>query len=250
MYPRVSVITVCLNSAEFIKDTVESVINQSYPNIEYIIIDGKSTDNTIEIIKSYGEKITKLISEPDSGFYDAMNKGISLVTGEFVCILNSDDIFIDKSVIENVIEIFKNTGTDCVYGDLYYVRRKNTNKIIRHWITGEFKTGAFKKGWHPAHPAFFLRREIYENNGVFDLSFPLAADFELMLRMLENFKISSVYLPVPLIKMRLGGVTNRNVSDIIKQNIECVHAFEKNGLTAGGLYMLYRLLPKIKQFLN
>lgn len=247
---KISIITVCLNNRSFISNAIESVLNQVYPEIEYIIIDGGSTDGTVEVVKSYGGKVTKFIFEPDNGIYDAMNKGISIATGEIVAILNSDDIYFDNFAIERVMEIFKTTQTDCVYADLFYVDRVNTNKVVRYWKTNEYKLGAFNKGWHPAHPSFFLKNQIYKQYGDFDLSFVLAADFELMLRMLEKYRISSTYLPLPLVKMRLGGTTNKSLVNIYNQNIECIRAFKKNGLDPGILYPIYRLIPKLKQFIG
>lgn len=230
---KISIITATYNSAATIASCISSVNNQTYPDIEHIIIDGASKDNTIQLIDSQQNRVKKRISESDNGIYDAMNKGISIATGEIVAILNSDDIYLDNFAIERVMEIFKTTQTDCVYADLFYVDRVNTNKVVRYWKTNEYKLGAFNKGWHPGHPSFFLKNQIYKQYGDFDLSFVLAADFELMLRMLEKYRISSTYLPLPLVKMRLGGATNKSLVNIYNQNIECIRAFKKNGLDAG-----------------
>jgi len=230
---KISIITATYNSAATIASCISSVNNQTYPDIEHIIIDGASKDNTIQLIDSQQNRVKKRISESDNGIYDAMNKGISIATGEIVAILNSDDIYFDNFAIERVMEIFKTTQTDCVYADLFYVDRVNTNKVVRYWKTNEYKLGAFNKGWHPGHPSFFLKNQIYKQYGDFDLSFVLAADFELMLRMLEKYRISSTYLPLPLVKMRLGGATNKSLVNIYNQNIECIRAFKKNGLDAG-----------------
>jgi glycosyltransferase involved in cell wall biosynthesis len=247
---KISVITVCFNSSSVIRDCINSVLNQSFKEIEYIIIDANSGDETVNIIKSYGEKISITISEPDKGFYDAMNKGIAISSGEIISILNSDDIFYNENILEKVADLFEISGADCVYGDLFYVRRNNLEQIVRHWITGEYRPGGFSKGWHPAHPAFFLKREIYEKFGAFNLSYHLAADFELMIRMLEKNRISSVYLPLPLVKMRLGGATNKNLENIFRQNIECIRAFKQNGLRPGLFYIIWRLLKKFRQYIQ
>jgi len=247
---KISLITASSNSLSTIKHTIDSVLEQSYPDIEYIIIDNGSIDGTVDIVKSYNDRISEFISEPDNGIYDAMNKGIKLATGDIIGIINSDDFFIDSFAIEKVMDIFNTTQTDCVYADLIYVDKADTNKVIRHWKTNEYIHGAFNKGWHPAHPSFYLRRHVYKQYGDFDLSFKLAADFELMLRMLEKYRISSIYLPIPLVKMRTGGATNKSLVNIFNQNIECIRAFKKNGLNAGILYPLYRLIPKLKQFLS
>jgi glycosyltransferase involved in cell wall biosynthesis len=246
----ITIITATYNSSETIKDCIESVNNQTYPEIEHIIIDGGSKDNTIQIIESLDNRVKLVISEPDDGLYYAMNKGILHASGEIVGILNSDDIYINNSVLERVMEVFTNTGTDCVYADLFYVDSVNTDKIVRHWKTSQYKQGAFKKGWHPAHPSFFLRNTVYKKYGDFDLSFILAADFELMLRMLEKHHITSQYIPLPLVKMRFGGESNRNISNIWNQNIECIRAFKKNDLDSGFLYPFYRLIPKLSQYFN
>lgn len=247
---RISIITATYNSSPTLENCISSVNNQTYALIEHIIIDGVSTDNTLEIIKSIPNKITKVISEPDNGIYDAMNKGIRLATGDIIGILNSDDLYCEKVVLEKVVSVFKTTGVDCVHADLYYVKQNDTNQVVRHWKTCDYVPGAFKKGWHPAHPTFFVRREIYEKYGLFNLDFALAADFELMLRFLERYKISSAYLNEPIVRMRLGGATSKNPKNIYKQNIECYRAFKLNGIKVSLFYPFYRLLPKLKQFLH
>lgn len=245
---KISIITATYNSSNTILDCITSVNNQTYKNIEHIIIDGGSKDKTIEIINNLPNRVEILISEPDKGIYDAMNKGITLASGAIVGILNSDDMYIDQLSLEKVMGIFNTSKIDCVFGDLFYVKKDNTDKVTRHWKTYEYKQGAFNKGWHPAHPSFFVKKEVYEKYGLFDLSFKLAADFELMLRFLERNHISSFYLPCPLVKMRLGGATNKNFINIFNQNLECYRAFKKNKLKASYLYPLYRLLPKLKQY--
>lgn len=247
---RVSIITVAYNSAATIRDTIESVINQTYPDIEYIVVDGVSKDNTIDIVKEYEPEFKgrmRWISEPDNGLYDAMNKGFAMATGKIVGIINSDDLFSDKQAVEKVVCKFKmNDPVDCVFADLFYVAQNDTNKIVRYWKTGKKKS--FAKGWHPAHPTFYVKKEIYDRCGTFDLQFKLAADFELMLRLVEKDRISMVYLPEPLVKMRLGGATSKNLTNIKKGNLECIQAFRKNEIKVSVLYPLYRLLPKLKQY--
>ena len=244
----ISIITATFNSAATIVNCITSVNNQTYPNIEHIIVDGASGDNTIEIIKSLPNRIDKIISEPDKGIYDAMNKGIRQATGDVIGILNSDDLYQDNLVLEKIATQFKTQNVDCVHADLYYVKKEDTSQVVRHWRTCDYIEGAFKTGWHPAHPTFFVKKEIYEKYGLFNLNFKLAADFELMLRLLEHHKITSAYLPVPIVRMRLGGATGKNIENIIKQNIECYKAFNVNGIKVSAFYPLYRLLPKLKQF--
>ncbi len=246
-----SIITVSFNSSLTIKDTFESVLNQTYKDIEYIVVDGNSIDNTISIIKEYEplfEGRMKWISEPDKGLYDAMNKGFQLAKGDIIGIINSDDLFCDKDAIKNVVEEFINKrDIDAVYADLYYVSQDNTDKIKRKWKSGIQKT--FNTGWHPAHPTLYVKRVIYEKYGYFDLTYKLAADFELMLRFFDKFKIKASYLQKSLVKMRLGGTTNKNLNNIFKQNIECIRAFKKNEIQViAFIYPILRLFPKIKQF--
>ncbi len=247
---KFSIITVSYNSSDTIRDTIESVRNQTYTNIEHIIVDGNSKDKTVEVIKEYssaGNNI-KWISEPDKGLYDAMNKGIQMATGDIIGILNSDDLFCDNFALEKVVNIFsKNEKLESVFTDLYYVSPNDTSKIIRRWITGKKKK--FKYGWHPAHPTFYMKAEVYKRYGLFNLNYKLAADFEIMLRFLEKYQISSVYLPEPLVKMRLGGETNKSIKNIVLQNIECIKAFEENNIVVNKLlYPFFRLIPKLMQF--
>lgn len=248
---KTSIITATFNSAGTIAECIRSVTEQSYNDIEHIIVDGVSKDNTLDIIQSIPNKVSKVISEPDNGIYDAMNKGIRLATGEIVGILNSDDFYANKNVISKIIEMFiVEKNLEAVHSNLYYVKEDNTEKIVRHWVTGEFTPGRFFKGWHPAHPTLFLKKEVYEKYGLFDVDFKLAADFEFMLRIFERYQIRSKYLPITTVRMRLGGATNKNISNILKQNIECIKAFLVNDLSIPFFYPVYRILPKFKQFIN
>ena len=247
----VSIITVTYNSATLIADCLASVNSQTYPNIEHIIIDGASKDNTLEIIKATPNRVTKIISEPDKGIYNAMNKGIRLASGDIIGILNSDDLYVDENVIALIVKEFEKDDTlEAVHTNLYYVNSEATSKIVRHWITGDFKSGSFFKGWHPAHPTLFLKREVYDKYGLFDEQFKLAADFEFMLRIFEKHKIKSKYLPVTTVRMRLGGATSKNLKNIMRGNRECLNAFKKNNFKTPFLYPVYRLFPKLKQFIN
>jgi glycosyltransferase involved in cell wall biosynthesis len=245
---KFSIITVCYNSEKTIFDTIHSVNNQTYPNIEHIFVDGGSSDKTLEIINSNSKVDKIVISEKDKGLYDAMNKGIKLATGDVIGLINSDDLFCDSDALLKVVELFeKNKNLDSVYADLFYVSEKNTNKIIRKWVTGPQKE--FKFGWHPAHPTFYIKKNIYDRFGLFDLSFRLAADFEIMLRLLEKHKIKTIYLKEPLVKMRLGGETNKSLKNIYCQNIECIRAFDKNNIKFYKLaYPFLRIMPKFLQF--
>lgn len=249
---KFSLVTVTYNSAQTLRDTIISVLSQTYQNLEYIVVDGVSKDDTVEIIKEYEPQFSgrmKWSSEKDCGLYDAMNKGFRMATGDVIGIINSDDLISDPSAIEKVVKCFEaDNSVDAVYADLYYVAQDDTSKVVRHWKSG--KQRSFTKGWHPAHPTFYVKREIYQKYGLFDLDFKFAADFELMLRFIDKKHIKLHYLPEPLVRMRLGGTTSKSLSNIKKGNLECITAFKKNGIKVSPLYPLYRLLPKIKQYLQ
>lgn len=218
---KITIITVCFNAAPTIKEALASVANQNNVNVEHIIIDGASTDETLNIVRVF-KNVTTLISEPDSGIYDAMNKGIALATGDIVGILNADDFYMNENVLANVANIFLDDSVDACYGDLVYVDQNNTNKVVRYWKSKAYKDGLFKSGWVPAHPTFFVRRSIYKRLSSFDLQYKLAADFELLFRYIEQNKIKTAYLPKVLVKMRLGGATNKSFKNIYNQNREII----------------------------
>jgi len=245
---KITIITVSYNSDKTIETTFKSLLEQTYSNIEYIVIDGGSTDNTLNIAKKYSSIISILISEQDNGLYDAMNKGIKLASGDIIGLINSDDLFCDPDAISKVVKEFeKNKNLDSVYADLFYVAEMDINKISRRWVSGIQRK--FKYGWHPAHPTFYIKKTIYDRFGLFDLSFRLAADFEIMLRFLEKYKINTYYLKDPLVKMRLGGETNKSFKNIYYQNLECLRAFKKNDLKVNKLlYPFFRIIPKLFQF--
>lgn len=208
---KVSIITVVYNNANFIKDAIESVLTQSYENIEYIVIDGASNDGTVEIIKRYGNKITHFLSEKDHGIYDAMNKGLKLASGDIIGILNSDDFYISNNVINMVVEVFLYNNVDSVFADLVYVNPDNLAKVVRYYDSSYFSPSKFSYGWMPAHPTFFVRRDIYEKYGFFKTDYKIAADYELLVRFLGKHRISYFYLQIPLVKMRIGGVSTTSL---------------------------------------
>ena len=248
---KVSIITVVKNNVSTIKHAIESVLGQTYNNIEYIVIDGGSTDGTYDIVEKYNNKIKKFISEMDNGLYDAMNKGLNHASGDIVGILNSDDVYFNKHVIEDVVKTFKEKKLDSLFGDLFYVEKNNIDKVVRYWKSSEFKLGSFAKGWHPQHPSFFVKNEIYKKYGVFDTSMEVSADFDLMLRFLERHKISTAYLPKVLVKMRIGGESNKSIRNIITSNRSILRAFDKNRIKVNKLaYIFYRLVPKIFQMIK
>lgn len=247
----VSIITPVLNGKATIENTIQSVLRQSHKEIEYIIIDGGSTDGTIEIVKSRGNTINKLISEFDKGIYDAMNKGIKLASGEIIGILNSDDFYTNDSIIETVVKVMSEKKVDACYGDLEYVDRRNTDKVMRYWKSREFHEGLFSKGWMPPHPTFFVKRWVYEEYGAFNLSLPVVADHEILFRFMHQHKIKTYYIPQVLVKMRLGGVTNNNILNILKQNYAIIRTLRKNQIKVCVLsFFIDKFIERIKQFFH
>lgn len=247
---KVSIITTTYNSSKTIEGTIKSVLNQTYSDIEYIIIDGGSTDGTLDIVNKYKDKIAKIVSEKDGGMYEAMNKGIKLVTGDIVGILNSDDVYASNGIIKTIVDELTRNDVDCVWGDLVYVDRDDPNKTIRSWKSSPYKTGSFQKGWHPPHPTFFVKMEIYERYGLFRTDLNTSADYELMLRFLERFKIASSYIPLVLVKMRTGGQGNRSYYNLIRANIGCYKAFKLNDLNIDISFIFRKPLSKVSQFFN
>jgi len=245
---KVSIITVSYNSASTIEHTINSVINQDYPDIEYIIVDGKSTDGTLDIIKKYENRISNLISEKDEGIYSAINTGIQLATGDILGILHSDDFYVDNQVISKVVQTFISKSVDAVYADLVYVFKDDTDKIFRYWKAGEYKHGLFRKGWMPPHPTFFVKKEIYDRYGLYNTKLSLAADYELMLRFIHKMKVPLSYLPQVLVKMRVGGRGNISLSQRLKANREDRLAWKLNGLKPGAFTLLLKPLLKVKQY--
>lgn len=244
---KLSLITITYNSERTITDTLESVLTQTYSDIEYLVIDGNSKDNTLSIIKEYETQFNgrmKWISEPDKGIYDAMNKGIRMATGDIIGILNSDDLFFDNNVLKDIVHTFDCNDIDCLYGNLKFVDATDTNKVVRIWKGSQHYPNGFLKGWHPAHPTFYVRREVYEKYGVFDTSFDVSADFELMLRFIEKNKISNLYLDRDFVKMRIGGESTGSLKKIILGNKNVLQAFKKNGFKVSPFYPIKRLLPK------
>lgn len=241
---KISIITVVWNNARTIKDAIGSVLGQTYKNIEYIIVDGASTDGTVEIVQSYGEKISKFISEPDRGLYDAMNKGIALATGDVVGILNSDDFYIDEHVIEKVVKEFEEKGVDSVYADLVFVKPENIEKVVRYYDSSTCTPENFQYALYPAHPTFFVKRWVYEKYGVFKTGYKIGADFDIIAKFLYTQKISYSYLQEPLIKMRLGGVST-SFSSIWINSLEQLRVCKENGIETNILKILMKYPIKL-----
>jgi glycosyltransferase involved in cell wall biosynthesis len=241
---KVTIITVVRNGEKTIKDAIESVLSQTYSDIEYIIVDGCSTDKTVEIINGYGKQVSKFISEPDGGIYDAMNKGIALATGNVIGILNSDDLYINELTIGKVVKEFENKKVDSVYADLVYIRPENLNKTVRYYDSSNFHPSKFAYGWMPARPTFFVKREVYERYGVFRVDLKIAADFDILTRFLYIHKISYSYIKEALVKMRIGGVST-SFNSIWINNIETLKVCKDNGIKTNIFKILSRYPVKI-----
>lgn len=242
---RISIITATYNSERTLRDTLNSVLCQDYQGYEHIIVDGGSTDNTLDIIREYEQRYAgrlRWISEPDHGIYDAMNKGIAMSKGDIVGILNSDDFYADDSVLSEIVRNI--ADVDAVYGDLEFIDVCDTSRVVRQWHGSQYKRGAFQRGWHPAHPTFYARKKWFDTLGAFDTSFKVSADFELMLRFFERGRITSRYIPMTFVKMRMGGESTGSIKRIIEGNRNVLRAFKKNNMTVSPLYPVRRLLPK------
>jgi glycosyltransferase involved in cell wall biosynthesis len=244
---KVSVITITYNSEATLVDTIKSVLDQTYNDIEYIIVDGGSTDRTLSIIDSYKNRIAQFVSEKDNGLYDALNKGISMATGDLIGILHSDDFYTGNTVIENIVKAIIQEDADAAYADLYYVDKNDTNIIFRKWKSGNYKHGMFRNGWMPPHPTFFAKRSCYDVFGSFNLSLVSAADYELMLRFIHRHRIKLAYLPEFIIKMRVGGKSNVSLQNRIRANQEDRKAWKINGLKPHLLTLYMKPLRKIIQ---
>ena len=246
---KVSILTVVYNGAATIRHSIESVLGQDYPDIEYIIVDGNSKDGTQDIVRSYGDKIARFLSEPDAGIYDAMNKGIQLATGDVIGILNADDFYAYPSVVSEVAEVLASSNADASYGDLEYIDANDATVVRRKWVSGAYKVGAFLNGWMPPHPTFFVRKEVYNTHGHFRLDLGSAADYELMLRFVHRENIKLVYLPKVLVKMRAGGVSNSTLKNRIAANQNDRLAWKINNLKPRFYTLWLKPLRKIIQFI-
>lgn len=244
---KISIITVCYNSESTVEDTIKSVISQSYKNIEYIVIDGNSNDKTNDIVSKYSDYVSLHISEPDNGLYDAINKGIGYATGDIVGILNSDDVYFDDNVLSNMIAHFKD-NIDGVYGDLFYVKENDLNAIVRKYSSKSFKKSLLRFGLMPAHPSFYIKRELYNTNSLYDTSFPIAADFELICRYIQQ-GINLKYTPINYIRMRVGGKSNGSFASRISQNLEISRALNKNGIYSNIFLIALKIPFKILSFI-
>lgn len=245
---KISVISVVYNNARYIGDCIESVAGQSYRDLEHIVVDGGSTDGTLDVIEKHRESVTKWVSEPDDGLYSAMNKGIGMATGDVVGFLHSDDYYAGRDVIEKVAGVFTEREVDSLYGDLVYIT-KGGDRVIRYWKSGDYRKGMVNWGWMPPHPTFFVKREVYGRYGGFNTNLKVAADYDLILRFLGKHGISTHYLPEVLIKMRIGGNSNKSIKNIIRKSREDYRAMKENGLPLPVAALFYKNLSKLRQFI-
>jgi glycosyltransferase involved in cell wall biosynthesis len=245
---KITIITVCLNSKATIRNTFETVLSQNYQDIEYIVIDGVSTDNTVNIIKEYEPKFNgrmQWITESDNGIYDAMNKGIKMASGDIVGILNSDDRYVNNNVLSLIHNTITETKVDSCYGDLLYVK---DGKPYRYWKSGEPQS--FIAGWMPPHPAFFVKKAVYEKYGLFRLDCGTAADYEIMLRLLEKNKVSTAHIPETIVCMTAGGVSNWGIKSKIRASVFDDYAWEINNLHPAFYTLPLKKLRKLSQFIE
>jgi glycosyltransferase involved in cell wall biosynthesis len=249
---KVSIITVSYNSDETIRDTIESVARQSYNNIEYIVVDGNSKDETMAIVSSYASSIDKVVSEPDKGIYDAMNKGVQLATGDIVGILNSDDFYETDTIIEDIVEHFKqHENVDMVFGDVVFVEPSNLSKVVRYYSSAKFKSYKLRFGWMPPHPATFIKKKVYDKYGLYKLGYKISADYEIFVRLLMVAKLKFSRIDKVIVRMRSGGASTGGIQSSITLNKEIVKACKENNIYTNLfiviLKMPFKLLEMIKR---
>lgn len=245
---KISLITVTRNAQNTIGRCIDSVITQNYSNLEYIVIDGASTDDTLQIVRQYDRIISHLVSEPDAGIYDAMNKGIGLATGDVIGILNADDYFAADDVLSSIESAFDSSCSAIVYGNLNYL--KPGGKLLRKWKSGSYRHGLFNWGWMPPHPAFYCKRSVFEKLGYYDLAFGTAADYELMLRFLHLNKMNANYVNKTFVNMTIGGASNRNFTNRFRAWKYDFKAMGKNGVVFPLLCVIFKPLRKVFQYVN
>lgn len=247
---RISIITVCKNAETMVGGCIRSVQGQTHHDLEHWIIDGASTDSTLAEIKASGHPDEFLLSEPDSGLYEAMNKGLALASGEVVGFLHADDLYAHSRVLETVANTMEATSIDACYANLAYVDPKDLDHVTRYWKSETYRPGLFRKGWMLPHPTFFTRREVYGKLGNFDTQFTIGADWDLLLRFIEVNQIRTEYVPDLWIRMRTGGTSTRSLSNIIRNNRQCLKAFRKYNIHPSPVYPFYKLFHRLSQFMR
>jgi glycosyltransferase len=246
---KITIITICFNAQKTIADTICSVTEQCYPDIEYIVVDGGSTDATKEQVTSHSTRIAKFVSESDAGIYDALNKGIALATGDVIGFLNADDVYADKQVLSRIAAVFNDSSVDACYGDLVYVDAVNTQRIVRTWRSGAFRSNKMYTGWMPPHPTFFVRRTVYAQNGGYRTDIGTSADYELMVRYILRCKITLAYIPHTLVRMRTGGISNASLLNRIRAHLMDWKAWRVNGLIPYPWTLPFKPFRKLFQWL-
>jgi glycosyltransferase involved in cell wall biosynthesis len=242
---KVSIITVSYNSARTIRETIESVLSQDYPNLEYLVVDGGSTDGTLSILREYADRITRWVSEKDDGMYDAMNKGIAMATGDVIGILNSDDTYMTKHVVSKMMQALTAAQADVVFADLILVNQYHPEKVLRYYDSSNFKPSKFRYGWMPAHPTVFIRKSIYDAVGPFATDYKIAADYEMLIRILAVHAASYCYVAKPIVRMRSGGASTAGWSRNWILNQEIVRACRANGIQTNMGLLLLKIPAKL-----
>lgn len=246
--PLISVITASYNRSGVILGALQSVAAQGYPEVEQVVVDGGSSDGTVEIVRGFPGRRMKFLSEPDSGIYDALNKGIGMATGEVIGLVHSDDLLAGDTVLQSVADAFADPALDLVYGDLEYVSRRDTSRVVRRWEAGAFSRSKLRRGWMPPHPTVFARRRVFDRLGTYDTSYRIAADYEALLRFLTADWVQVAYIPRVMVKMRTGGASNGSVGRILRKSREDYRALRSTGVGGVGA-LLWKNLSKIPQFL-
>jgi glycosyltransferase involved in cell wall biosynthesis len=244
---HISVITAVLDRVSTLGSALRSIHSQTWPNVEHIVIDGGSTDGSLEILNAYRPRIAKLVSEPDRGLYDALNKGIRAATGDVIGFLHADDEFATPEALARIAQAFEDPAVEAAYGDLVYVRKGDVSRIVRYWRAGQYRRTQLTQGWMPPHPTFYVRRSVYARFGVFDTRYRIAADYENMLRILWQGGVKAAYIPEVLVRMRIGGVSNMSFFNVLHKSREDYAALRQNGI--GGLHaLLLKNVTKLPQF--
>jgi len=247
---KVSLITVCRNVAPVIAETLDGILGQTHPDLEIIVVDGASTDGTVEILERYRPKLSAVVSEPDSGIYDAMNKGLRLATGDVIGFVNAGDLLMTPETIAHIVGAFMRSHADAVYGDIIMVDEKDIFRIHRTWLSGTYHRGNFRKGWMPPHVGTFIRKSVYDRFGHFNTDLRIGADYEILLRFLYKHQIPTVHLREVLVRFRLGGMSNGNLKQILRANREVRRSWGLNGLQAPPLLVTRKLWSKVMQFFH
>jgi glycosyltransferase involved in cell wall biosynthesis len=246
---KISIITAVYNSRDTVTEALDSVLAQTHPDVEMIIVDGGSTDGTVELLERYRSRAAGFVSERDKGIYDALNKGIRMSSGDVVGFLHSDDLFASDDALARIAAAFEDSTVDAVYGDLLYVRRDELGSVVRQWRAGACSAAALRRGWMPPHPTFYVRRSVYEKLGNFDTRYRIAADYDTVVRFLFAAAIKVAYVPQTLVLMRMGGTSNRSLANLVKKTKEDYDIIRKHNL-GGALTLLIKNVSKLKQFWN